>query len=94
MQVETIGIILTLCVFGGFGWFLARAVPLPVRAHIWVLLVLAILGGAFVGVHTWLLWVFGVGIRLNVAIMSSAAGMLIALIVRTGRAHPLSADVA
>jgi hypothetical protein len=94
MQAETAGTILTLCVFGGLGWFLARAFSMPVRVHIWVLLVLAAVGGAFVGVHTSLLSVFGVGIRLNVAIVSCVAGMLIALMVRTARQRRFSAGAA
>lgn len=94
MQAETAGTILTLCVFGGVGALLARAFPMPVRVHIWVLLVLAVVGGALVGVGTSLLSVFGVGIRLNVAIVSCVAGMLIALMVRTGRRRRFSARAA
>jgi hypothetical protein len=85
MQIETIGLIFTLCVFAGLGWFLARAFSMPVRIHTWVLLVVTAVGGAFVGVNTSLLSVFGLGIRLNVAIVSCAIGVLIALMVRTGR---------
>lgn len=94
MQAETAGTILTLCLFGGLGWFLARAFSMPVRGHIWVLLVLAIAGGAFVGVDTSLLSVFGVDIRLNMAILSCAAGMLITLMVRTGRQRRFSSGAA
>jgi hypothetical protein len=94
MQPETIGTILTLCVCGGLGWFLARAFSMPVRAYVWILLIIAIVGGAFVGVDTWLLSVFGVGIRLNVAIVSCAAGIVIALVVRTGRQRRLPAGAA
>lgn len=94
MQPETVGTILALCVFGGLGWCLARALTIPVRVHTWVLLALAIVGGGFVGVQTWLLSVFGVGIRLNQAIVSCAAGMLIALMVRTGTQRRLSGGAA
>lgn len=94
MQAETAGTILTLCLFGGLGWFLARAFSMPVRIYVWLLLVLAVVGGAFIGVHTSLLSVFGVGIRLNVAIVSCAAAMLIALMVRTGRQRRFSARAA
>jgi hypothetical protein len=91
MQPETIGTILTLCVCGSLGWFLARTFSMPVRAYVWILLVIALVGGGFVGVDTWLLSVFGVGIRLNVAIVSCAAGLLIALVVRTRTQRRLSA---
>ena len=94
MQAEMAGRILNLCVCGGLGWFLARVFSIPVRVHIWVLLVLAVVGGGFVGVDTSLLSVFGIGIRLNVAIVSCAAGMLIALMVRTGRQRRFSAGAA
>jgi hypothetical protein len=94
MQPETIGTIFTLCVCGGLGSFLARAVSMPVRLYVWSFLVLAIVGGAFVGVHTWLPSVLGVGIRLNVAIVSCAVGMSIALMVRTGRRRRLSGAAA
>jgi hypothetical protein len=94
MQAAMAGTILTLCVCGGLGWFLARAFSMPVRVHIWVLLVLVVVGGAFVGVDTSLLSVLGVGIRLNVAIVSCAAGMLIALMVRTARQRRFSAGAA
>ena len=90
MQAETAGTILTLCVCGGLGWVLARAFSMPVRVHVWILLVLAVVGGGFIGVDTSLLSVFGVGIRLNVAIVSCVAGMLIALMVRTGRQRRFS----
>ena len=94
MQPETIGTILTLCVCGGLGSFLARGFSMPVSVYVWPFLVLAVVAGAFVGVHTWLLSVFGVGIRLNVALASSVAGMLIALIVRTVRRRGLSGAAA
>ena len=94
MQAETAGTILNLCVFGGLGWFLARLFSIPVRVYIWVLLVLAIVGGAFAGVDTSLLSVFGVEIRLNVAIVSCAAGMLIALIARTRKLRRFSSGAA
>lgn len=94
MQAETAGTILTLCLCGGLGWSFARALSVPVRVHIWVLLVLAVVRGAFVGVDTLLLSVYGVGIRLNVAIVSCAAGMLITLMVRTGRQRRFSSGAA
>lgn len=55
---------------------------------------LAVVAGAFVGVDTSLLSVFGVAIRLNVAIVSCAVGMLMALMVRTGRQRRFSAGAA
>lgn len=91
MAAEAIGTVLTLSVFGSLGWFLARWFSLPVRFPIWALLVVAVIGGGYVGVHTWLVSVDGVGIRLNVVIASTAAGTLIALLVRTGQHRRRSA---
>ena len=91
MEPEMAGTVLTLCVFGGLGWFLAWALSMPVRVHIWILLILAVVGGAFVGINTSLFSVFGVAIRLNAAVVSCAAGMLIGRLVRTRRQHRLHA---
>ena len=90
MQPETIGTIITVCIFGGLGWFLAQGFSMPVRGYTWVLLVLALIAGAFVGINTRVLSVLGVAIRLNVALASCAAGLLIALVVRTTRRRRLS----
>lgn len=91
MQAETMGTILTVCLCGSLGWFLGRTFSVPVRLHTWVLLAIAVVGGAFIGVDTWLLSISGVGIRLNVAISSCAAGIVFALLIRTAKQRRLSA---
>jgi len=74
--------VITICLCGCAGVFLAGRFRLPVPWHTWVLLVLAVVVGSFVGVSTHVVSVLGFGIRLNVAIASCSVGILVGLWAR------------
>ena len=83
----TLSYLVTLCLFTGVGLLLARFFPVPAPRRTWVLLVVAVVAGGFVGVDTRLLSVFGFAIRLNVAIASCCLGILVGLWARTRKRH-------
>ena len=82
MNGETLSRLLTLCVFGFIGLFVAWRLKVPVPVRTWVLLVIAVVVGCFVGVNTALLSVAGVSLLLNWAIASCCLGVLVGLLVR------------
>jgi fucose 4-O-acetylase-like acetyltransferase len=82
MHGETLSQLVTLCVFGSIGLFVARWLTVPVPVRTWVLLAIAVVVGSFVGVNTVLLSVFGVGLPLNWAIASCCLAVLVGLLVR------------
>ncbi len=83
MDNSIIGSVITFLIFGGLGAVLSARLALPVRLMTWILLVIGILVGAYVGVGTRLVSVFGVAIHVNWAIQSFLIGMALALIART-----------
>lgn len=83
MNAETFSQLVTLCVFGSIGLFVAWRLKVPVPVWTWILLVIAVVVGCFVGVNTALLSVFGVGLLLNWAIASCCLGVLVGLLVRS-----------
>ena len=82
MNGDTLGILLTVCLFGSVGLVAARRMFVPVRLYTWALLVIAVVLGFFVGVNT-IISVLGVTLRLNWAIVSCCLGIVAGLVVRT-----------
>jgi fucose 4-O-acetylase-like acetyltransferase len=82
MLGETVNQLVTLCIFGSIGLVIARWLRVPVPARTWVLLVIAVVVGSFIGINTVLLSVFGVGLLLNWAIASCCLGVLVGLLLR------------
>jgi len=80
-----LGNLVTFCVFGVLGMFLAGRLPLPVKNVTWVALAVAMVAGSFVGVGTALLSVLGFTILLNWAIASCFFGIIGGLMDRTRR---------
>jgi hypothetical protein len=78
----TLGNLLTLCVFGALGVFVAGRMKVPVSVRTLALLLAAALVGAFVGSNTALLSVFGVRVLLNWVIASCCLGLLAGLLAR------------
>lgn len=83
MSAGQLGNLVTFCVFGVLGLLVARRFTLPVKTLTWVVLVVALVAGCFVGVGTALLSVFGFTIFLNWAIASSFFGIIAGLMDRT-----------
>ncbi len=77
--------LLTLILFGGLGFVVARLFASPVSAGTWALLAIGTIAGCFVGVNTALLSVFGFAIRLNWAVASTFLGIMIGLVLRPRR---------
>jgi hypothetical protein len=75
--------LVTFLVFLYIGWWLATRVKLPVRVHTWLLIVVALFLGSFVGIGTYAVNVFGVGIRVSWVVPSFCLGLLVRLLVRT-----------
>ena len=89
MPGDTVSQLVTLCVFGSIGLFVARRVKIPAPVWTWVLLVIGVLVGSFTGVHTRLLSIFGVALLLNWAIPSFCLGVLLGLLLRSRARHSL-----
>jgi hypothetical protein len=83
MDGRVLGNIVTLCVFGALGVLVATRLKVPRAARTWVLLLIAVVVGSFVGKDTALLSVFGVSVRLNWMIVATFVGVLVGLLVRT-----------
>ncbi len=83
MHGDMLSQLLTLVVFGSIGSLIAPRLKMPVPIRTWVLLVIAVIVGSFVGVDTWMVSVYGVGLLLNWAIVSFCLGVLLRLMVRT-----------
>ncbi len=84
MDGRVLGNIITLCVFGALGVLVATRLKAPVRAlRTWILLLIVIVVGSFVGKDTALLSVFGVSLRLNWMIAASFIGVSVGLLVRS-----------
>lgn len=81
MNLNTLGNLVTVCLFGWAGWSVAQRTRVPVAARAWVLLIVA----AVLRLHIrfWLVSVFGLTIRSNRAIMFCCLGVMAGLAVRS-----------
>ncbi len=85
MNGDAIGALITIGIFGAVGLMLARRLPSRVPLHTTVLLAIVVIVGAFVGVNTRLVSVFGVAIRANWAIASCCLAILVSALLRSRR---------
>jgi hypothetical protein len=83
MSHAMLGSFITFFIFAGVGSLLAARLKVPVRLMTWILMVVGILVGAYIGPQSSLVLVFGVGIYVNWAIQSCCLGMLAVLTART-----------
>ena len=81
MVADVLSKVITFGVFGAVGWAIARRWRLPVPSRTWLLLIVAVFAGAFVGVNTNVVCLNAVGIcmPLNWAIASCCLGLLVGL---------------
>ncbi len=86
MNTEVASRLVTLGVFGMIGWLLAQSWRVPVSPVTWLLLLVSVVVGPFVGRNTNLICLNGIGIclSLNWAITSCCVGILAGLLVRAG----------
>jgi|WetSurSiteA1Bulk_404760.scaffolds.fasta_scaffold302189_1 hypothetical protein len=82
MSGETLSRLLSIGVFGLGGLFLARLFKVPASFRTRLLLGLAAIVGSYVGVKTFIVSIFGVGIVLNWALSSCCLGLLVGLLIR------------
>lgn len=82
MELDTLGRLVTFCVFGGVGLLIARRRTRPVGAGTWVLLGAAAVVGSVIGTGSRLVSVFGFEMLLSWAIVSCCLGIAAGLLLR------------
>jgi hypothetical protein len=94
MSIESLGTVVTFCIFASVGYLVARRIRVPVRGQTWFLLILMAILGSYTGRSTALLSVYGFVVSLSWAIVSCVIGIGVTLAVRSIARSKLTAGTA